>query len=187
MIVKDAPVLGSGPRTWDAASTRLRPVTIAVRGVHFGRYGRNAQHEQLVDLYSGYPELVHGYGLSSFGPEECGTPGPIASCATFKNLIGSRMAVANLEVRAPLLGLFRGELDYGRVPIEVAAFMDAGLTWTATDRPSFAGGARQVVRSYGAAARVNIFGVLTLEVAASRPLDRVRHGWQWQVGIRNGF
>ena len=41
-------------------------------------------------------------------------------------LAGSRIAVANLEVRAPLLGLLTGDLVYGRVPIEAIAFADIG-------------------------------------------------------------
>jgi hypothetical protein len=105
----------------------------------------------------------------------------------FRNLIGSRLAVANLELRAPLVGLFKGDLEYGRIPVEVVAFFDSALTWTADERPSFAGGPRQVVRSYGGAARINAFGILVLEVAASRPLDRLDRSWQWQIGIRQGF
>jgi hypothetical protein len=65
--------------------------------------------------------------------------------------------------------------------------MDAGVAWTEATRPAFAGGSRGVVRSYGAAARVNAFGLLILEIAASRPMDRLNRGWQWQVGIRQGF
>jgi hypothetical protein len=43
------------------------------------------------------------------------------------------------------------------------------------------------VRSVGAAARVNVFGLLVIEVAGSHPFDRLSRGWQWQVGIRQGF
>ncbi len=48
-----------------------RPVTIAVRGLHVGRYGRDSGHDQLLDLYAGYPEFVHGYGVGSFSAREC--------------------------------------------------------------------------------------------------------------------
>jgi hypothetical protein len=165
----------------------VRPVTIAVRALHFGRYGRDAQHPQIVDLYAGYPEFVHGYGVGSFSAADCTNTGDGRECSVFRNLIGSRMAVANLEVRAPLVGLFTGDLDYGRLPLEVVGFFDSALTWTADERPSFAGGPRQVVRSYGAAARFNAFGLLVLEAAASRPLDRPDRSWKWQIGIRQGF
>ncbi len=121
-----------------------RPVTIAVRGLHYGRYGQGSEHAQLLDLYAGHQEFVHGYGYGSFTAAECPEQTPDAQCAVFANLLGSRLLVANLEVRAPLVGLFRGEIDYGRVPIEVAAFFDAGVTWSRDSRPSFMGGSKQI-------------------------------------------
>ena len=90
-------------------------------------------------------------------------------------------------MRAPLVGLFRRDLQYGAFPIEVAAFVDAGVTWTSTVRPAFAGGTRDLLRSAGGAARFNVFNLLILEVAASRPFDRLDQTWRWQVGIRQGF
>ena len=54
-------------------------------------------------------------------------------------------------------------------------------------RPAFAGGTRELLRSVGGAARINVFGLLVLEIAASRPLDRIDKSWQWQIGIREGF
>jgi hypothetical protein len=165
----------------------VRPVTIAFRALHFGRYGADAEHSRMVDLYAGYAELVHGYGLESFDVRDCATRDASGQCAIFNNLLGSRIGVLNLEVRAPLLGLFRGDLEYGPVPIEVAAFYDAGLAWTRDSSPAFAGGTRRVMRSAGGAVRVNIFGMFVIEVAASRPLDRPGRGWLWQVGMRQGF
>jgi outer membrane protein assembly factor BamA len=172
---------------WRRYLMPVRPVTIAIRGLHFGRYGQDAEHERLISLYAGYPELVHGYGVGSFSPNECGTTAAGASCAVIDNLIGSRLLIANLEARAPLVGLFRGDIDYGRVPVEVAAFFDAGVAWTRDSLPSFAGGTRQWVRSVGGAVRFNAFGLLILEVSAARPLDRPDRSWRWQVGIRQGF
>ncbi len=164
-----------------------RPLTVAFRAIHYGRYGADAEAPQLIQLYAGYPELVHGYGLGSITPSDCAFVVGAFQCSVADNLAGSRMLVANAEVRAPLVGLFRGDLQYGPLPIEVAAFADAGVTWTKNTRPVFAGGTRDVLRSVGGAARVNVFGLLILEVAASRPLDRNDNGWRWQIGIREGF
>ena len=72
-------------------------------------------------------ELVHGYGLGSFDPSDCEERNAGGNCAVFNNLRGSGMVVGNIEVRAPLIGLLKGEIDYGRVPIEIAGFFDAGL------------------------------------------------------------
>lgn len=145
------------------------------------------EHEQLVDLYVGYPELVRGYGIGSFEARDYADRDAGGKCTVFNNLRGSRILVANIEVRAPILGLFTGEIEYGRVPVEVAAFFDAGLAWTKTSRPSFAGGTREVVRSVGGAMRANLLGFVALELSAARPLNRANHGWQWQLGIRQGF
>jgi hypothetical protein len=164
-----------------------RPITVAVRALHYGRYGADSEDPRLVQLYAGYPELVHGYGFGSFTPADCYFVGAVYQCTAADNLIGSRMLVGNLEVRAPLLGLFRGDLQYGQVPVEVAAFADAGVTWTRLDLPTFLGGDRSVLRSVGGAVRVNIFGFLPLELSAAKPLDRLYHSWQWQLGIRTGF
>lgn len=164
-----------------------RPVTFAFRTVHYGRYGADSEAPQLISLYAGYPELVHGYAIGSISPDDCEFVVGAFQCDVAQSLVGSRMLVANAEVRAPLVGLFRGDLQYGSVPIEVAAFMDAGMTWTKATRPSIFGGARDVLRSVGGAARINAFGLLIVEIAASRPLDRPHGGWRWQVGIREGF
>jgi Tol biopolymer transport system component len=172
---------------WRRYFMPARPITIAVRGMHYGRYGRTSQHPQLLDLFIGYPDLVHGYGSSSFSASECVRDSNGVECGVFNSLIGSRILVANAEVRAPLVGLFTGDFAYGRIPVEVAAFFDAGVAWTANSRPSFAGGNRDVVRSAGGAARVNVFGFLIVEIAASRPFDRLDRSWQWQIGIRQSF
>jgi Tol biopolymer transport system component len=165
----------------------VRPWTIAVRAMHYGRYGSGAEDTQLLDLYAGYPEFVHGYGIGSFSAAECFQGGSGPDCEVFRNLLGSRLAVANLEVHVPIPGVFHNQLEYGRLPIDLAFFTDAGLVWTREDRPSFAGGDRTIVRSIGGAVRFNIFGLLILELSASHPYDRVDRSVQWQIGLRQGF
>jgi outer membrane protein assembly factor BamA len=172
---------------WRRYFMPVRPWTIAVRGLHYGRYGRDADDDRLIDLYAGYPEFVHGYGVGSFSAVECLRGSTDGECDVFQNLLGSRMVVANIEVRAPIPGLASGEVEYGRLPVDVVFFMDAGVAWTAADRPDFAGGGRHLVRSVGGAARINLFGLLPLEVAVSRPLDRIDRKLRWQIGIRQGF
>jgi outer membrane protein assembly factor BamA len=163
-----------------------RPITIAVRGIHIGRYGRDSEDPRLIDLYLGHPESVHGYGYGSFTAIEC-PQGTSEQCPVFNSLLGSRVLVANLEVRAPLVGLLKGEIDYGPLPIEIAAFFDVGVAWTRDTRPAFLGGTQELVRSIGGAARINALGLLVVEIAASRPFDRISRGWQWQISIRQGF
>ena len=101
--------------------------TIAVRGLHYARYGSGGEDPRLVPLFIGYPEFVRGYGINSFEADECGST---LSCSTFNRLVGSRMAVANIEFRFPLLRPFGvSERMYGPLPVEVAFFLDGGVAW----------------------------------------------------------
>jgi len=164
-----------------------RPITIAVRAVHFGRYGTDAEYIRLVDLYAGYPELVHGYYLGSVNSADCVGTNVTGDCLVYNNLRGSRLLVGNIEVRAPLIGLIRGDMTYGKIPVEIGAFFDAGVTWSSGNRPALAGGDRPLMRSVGVAARANVFGFLMVEVSAAHPFDRPGVGIQWQIGLRQGF
>jgi hypothetical protein len=165
----------------------VKPFTIAVRGMTYSRLGNDAEFHRLPKLFVGYQDLVHGYGLGSFDLEDCDEHSLDGTCAVFNNLTGSGVFVANIEVRAPLAGLLTHEMDYGRIPIEVAGFADAGVAWSLDSRPSFLGGTRSLVKSVGVAARVNLFGIFIFEVSASHPFDRALGKIQWQVGLRQGF
>jgi hypothetical protein len=65
--------------------------------------------------------------------------------------------------------------------------VDAGIAWSKSASPAAFGGIRQAIRSVGGAVRINVFGLLAVEVSAARPFDRVDTSMQWQVGIRQGF
>jgi len=164
----------------------LRPVTLAGRLMHMGRYGMSAEDQRLMPIYLGYNGLVRGYDFNSFTLNEC-TITANGSCPDADQLIGSRALVANLEARVPLLGLFNGRLDYGPVPAELFGFFDAGTAWTRNTTPSFVGGTRDWVRSVGIGARVNLFGFAIGEFNLARPLDRGNHGWDFVFNFRPGF
>jgi Tol biopolymer transport system component len=167
----------------------VRPYTFALRGLYYGRYGRQAEDERLPTLYLGYPGLVRGYDVGSFEPGECGAQ-VNGSCPAFDRLIGSRVAIANAELRFPLWGGFGGDGFYGPLPIELAVFSDAGIAWGRTSSPFFKGGDREPVASVGAAARINLFGFAVAEIDYVRPLDRPNRpgrGWLWQFNLRPGF
>ena len=164
----------------------VRPLTFAVRGMHYGRYGSGAEDPRLTPLFLGYQGLVRGYDFGSFDANECNSI-DMNTCEAFDRLNGSRVAIASAELRFPLLGLFSRKSFYGPFPIEMALFADAGLAWTSDTKPSFAGGERDWVRSAGAALRVNVFGFAVAEFDYVRPLDRSRRGWLWQFGLTPGF
>jgi Tol biopolymer transport system component len=163
-----------------------RPFTLAVRGLHYGRYGADSEDARLMPLFIGYQGLVRGYDYGSFDAIECESL-ELTTCEAFDRLNGSRVAVASAELRFPLLGLFSRKSYYGPFPIEMALFADAGMAWTSDIKPSFAGGERDWVRSAGVALRVNVLGFAIAEIDYVRPLDRSRKGWLWQFGLTPGF
>jgi len=164
----------------------LRPYTIALRGMYYGRFGESAEDGRLPALFIGYPGLVRGYDSNSFESGECGDAGD-GSCPPFDRLIGSRVAVANAELRFPIWGAFGGDQFYGPLPIEAAIFTDAGVAWGRSERAGFAAGDNQPVVSVGAALRVNVLGFAVAEIDYVRPLDRPTRGWLWQFSLRPGF
>jgi hypothetical protein len=164
----------------------FRPYTIALRGIYYGRFGGDAEDGRLPTLYLGYPGLVRGYDSGSFETGECGVQ-PDGSCPVFDRLIGSRLAVANAELRFPLWGAFSRRSFYGPLPIEMAVFTDAGMAWGRSERSGFAEGDHEPVVSVGAAMRVNLLGFAVAEIDYVRPLDRPGRGWLWQFNFRPGF
>jgi Tol biopolymer transport system component len=162
------------------------PFTLALRGIHVGRFGPDAEDPRLSSLFVGYPNLVRGYDINSFEFSDCG-PSPETGCRAVDDLLGSRLLVGNAELRFPLVGAFKGEFDYGPLPIEGFVFADTGIAWTKDQDPSFAGGDRDFVTSVGLGARVNLFGYLVTEFNAVRPLDREGRGWSFVFNLRPGF
>jgi Omp85 superfamily domain len=164
----------------------VRPVTIALRGMYYGRYGPSAEDPLLTPVFIGYPDLVRSYDFESFRQEECGL-GINGSCPVIDQLIGSRMIVANAELRVPLWSLFGKGDFYGPLPIEMAVFGDAGAAWDRSRGLHFTGPDRDLVKSVGAAARINLLGFAVAEIDYVRPLDRPLQGWMWQFNLRPGF
>ncbi|MDH3216565.1 MAG: BamA/TamA family outer membrane protein [Candidatus Krumholzibacteria bacterium] len=165
----------------------LRPFTIALRGLHYGRYGGDGESDRLASLFVGYQSLLRGYDSNSFSASECVSPDGVG-CPTFEQLFGSRLAIANAELRFPLLGLLRlGGGYYGFLPLETAFFFDAGVAWTSDDEASFLGGDRDIVKSFGIALRLGLSRYLVLELDFVNPLDRPKKDWFWQFSLSPGF
>jgi outer membrane protein assembly factor BamA len=162
------------------------PVTLAGRMLHIGRYGADAESLRLTPLFIGYPSLVRGYDIGSFDFNDCGATD--GRCPAVDQLIGSKLLVAGVELRAPIVGLFTGALEYGPVPAELVGFFDAGVAWDENTSPSgFGNGTRPWARSYGGGVRVNAFGYAIVELLAARALDRGNNGWRFVFGIQPGF
>ena len=162
--------------------------TIAARVVHDGRYGAGGEDARLFPMYIGYPALVRGYDINSFGPGDC-VPNAVSDCPAFDRLLGSRMLVGNLEFRFPLLRPFGASPSrmYGPIPLEVAFFADGGVAWNRGETPSLFGGGRSGVSSAGVALRANLFGYAVGQFDISRPFQRPGSGWVFQFNLAPGF
>jgi hypothetical protein len=170
----------------------FRPVTFAVRALHFGRYGSDAESSRISPLYVGRETLVRGYGIGDFEGDECTPVEDSNACPEFDRLIGSRIGVANVEVRVPLLGTE----DFGLIrapyfPTEIAAFADAGLAWNKGESPDIRFERDTIERvpvvSAGVAARVLVGGFLPIQVYYAYPFQRPKASGTWGLVIAPGW
>jgi Tol biopolymer transport system component len=164
----------------------VKPVTFAIRALHVGRYGTDAEDSRLSQLFLGYPSLVRGYDVNTFDAQECGSGFLEGTCPAFDRLLGSRLLVGNAELRFPLFGLFSGEYRYGPIPMEGFLFADAGLAWRSGANPDF-GKRESYVTSVGAGLRVNVLGFAVAELAGVRALDRQSRRWRFAFNLLPSF
>jgi Tol biopolymer transport system component len=163
----------------------VRPFTLAFRIMHYGRYGGNATDNRFYPLFLGYETLLRGYNSSSFGVDEYDV---------YAQLFGSKMMIANVELRFPLFGVLGiGRGFYGILPLDFVAFYDAGIAWgyeadgDTESKPFFLGGNRKPLSSAGVGVRMNVLGYLVVGFNAVRPFNRPNKNWVFQFTIMPGF
>ena len=126
--------------------------------------------------------------------------GSAAGSAALAQLVGSRVAVANIELRFPLIrDLTLGCLPLRLPPLDGALFFDAGMAWD--DRHGFADGTivwqrgasenpdlvRQPLKSWGLSIRSNLLGFIILRADYAKPLDRSGQGAYWTLSVGPTF
>ncbi|MEO5589684.1 MAG: hypothetical protein ABIS03_08870, partial [Gemmatimonadaceae bacterium] len=167
-------------------------ITVATRLLTSASVGRD---EDAFPKYIGRPEYVRGYDQANFSGYECTSYiGGTASCST-EQLVGSRVAVFNAEVRFPLIRRFDlGTLPIGLPPIEGLVFYDAGLAWSAGQTVSLTQPdnydftlQRFPLRSYGAGIRVNLFNLAILKWDYAIPLDKPGRKPNWTFSLGPSF
>lgn len=150
-----------------------KPFTIAFRGYHYARYGRDANSDLLPPIFLGAPGVVRGYSTDTFFD-------PGNNDLSINNLLGSRVAVGNLELRLPFTGPRQIALiESGILFTDLNLFFDAGLAWDTQSNINFGEGSftesesgRKPIYSTGVALRLNLFGAMVIEWFYALPLSR---------------
>lgn len=147
----------------------LNPVSFAFRGMHYGRYGGNS--EALYPLVLGSDYLVRGYNINDMNTQ------PTEGGVSIDQLIGSRMAVFNAEMRIPFTGPERLSMIKSKFLFsDLAFFVDGGMVWSQGNDLEFSwkptSTAQTPIFSAGVAMRVNLFGYMILEPYYAFPFQR---------------
>jgi Tol biopolymer transport system component len=142
--------------------------------------------------YIARPDYVRGYDRNNLLFLSCPLIGASSvNCSTVQ-LLGSRVAVVNAELRFPLIRRVElGLLPIALPPLDGLLFFDAGMAWSKNQtvygsRPEIydANTQRYPLRSYGLGLRLNLFNYAILRWDYAVPLDRVggkRGFWTWSL------
>jgi outer membrane protein assembly factor BamA len=163
-------------------------LTIATRFLTSASVGRD---EASFPKYIGRPDYVRGYDREQLSLNCNRQEDNPASCSAVQ-LLGSRVAFVNAELRFPLVRRFDlGLLPFSLPPVDGRFFSDAGMAWAAGQdvslrRPE---GYDQVtqrypLKSYGFGVRLNLFNFALVRWDYAIPLDREpkKGYWIWTLG-----
>jgi Tol biopolymer transport system component len=154
----------------------LKPVSLAVRGMHIGRYGEDS--DNFNPTYIGFPWFVRGY--NSVRASEV----LAANGYSTQDLLGSKVFVSNFEVRVPFTGperlaLIKSKLFFS----DLNFFVDGGIAWDDFSELGIPGSGEGNPKleakpffSAGASVRINLFGALILEPYYAFPLMKDTRG-----------
>ncbi len=168
----------------------LRPIAFAFRVLHTGQYLKADPRGLIAPLNLSEPNHVRGYEARTFVMTEC--PAGLRECPEYEQISGSRLLVANAEVRLPLFGTEQlGLIRFRFLPTTLFAFADAGIAWTPDDPPEWrwdrAPEARVPVVGVGGGARFNIMGALIVQVYYAYPLQRPEQNGYVSIALGAAF
>ena len=153
-------------------------VTFATRFTANMSVGRD---ELRFPKWIGRPDFIRGYNREDLGTISCtGLPTDDGNSCSSVELIGSRVAFANAELRFPIIRSFGGgRLPLGLPPIDGLFFYDAGVAWSkgqqvVASRPEGYDFSRQraLLQSYGFGVRLNLFNIAIVRWDWAVPLSR---------------
>ena len=164
-------------------------LTFATRFMSSIAVGRD---ESFFPKYIGRPDFVRGYDRANFAYSDCtAVIGDGAQVCDQAQLAGSRVVVANAELRFPIIRRFDVGSSFGLPPVDGLFFYDAGLAWSKRQTPhlgSAPDGAdtardRYPLTSWGAGLRVNLFNLAILRWDYARPMSTDRKpNWTFSLG-----
>ncbi len=143
--------------------------------------------------YIGQPFYVRGYDHSTYGSlGGCGSLAGTGGSCSATELLGSRFALANVELRFPIVrSAYFGLLPFAFPPIEGLFFYDIGAAWkggqslslTRPDNYDYTK-QRYFLSSHGFGIRVNVFNIAIIRWDYAIPHDGAsRKGyWVWTLG-----
>lgn len=139
----------------------IKPISLAFRLFHFGRYGKNS--EDLFPLYLGSPWFVRGYNSYKIEPIL------IYNEISFYQLMGSKLLVSNVELRIPFFGPEKlAWIGSNYFFTDLNFFIDGGLAWNNFNQ--FSETEARPFFSTGVSLRINLFGAMILEPYYAYPL-----------------
>jgi outer membrane protein assembly factor BamA len=164
-------------------------LTVATRFYSSMSFGRN---ETAFPKYIARPDFVRGYDRNNSFYLTCPIIGANPSNCSAVQLLGSRVAVANAELRFPLVRRFElGVLPIALPPLDGLFFYDVGAAWSKDQslylhRPENYDVTKQryPLRSYGFGLRLNLFNYAIVRWDYAVPLDQPgSHGgfWTWSL------
>ncbi len=163
-------------------------LTLATRFFADVKTGRD---ELYLPAYIASPYLLRGYDRAEGYYTGCDLTHAESTACSLVQTLGSRVLVANAELRFPVLR--RADLRFlplSLPPLDGVIFGDAGVAWSKDQtlygsRPANynLAGQRYPLTSYGAGIRVNLYNLAILRWDYAIPIDAGHHGyWRWSVG-----
>jgi hypothetical protein len=179
------PTVGSWKYTEYTADARsylpilFNYITFATRVTTSMAVGRD---EMRFPKWIGRPDFVRGYNREDIGFVSCsGLPSDDGSSCNAEELIGSRVAFANAELRFPIIRRYgaRTSLLGGLPPIDGLFFYDAGVAWSKGQSVTLSEPTnydftkqRALLRSYGFGLRMNLFNIAIIRWDWAKPVSR---------------
>ena len=142
--------------------------------------------------YIGRSEFLRGYDRELYSSADCGTSAADPTLCSAQQLLGSRVAYANVELRFPLVRRFDlGLLPVSLPPVDGLLFYDFGMAWSGGQDIHLTKPAdydfvtdRYPLRSYGFGIRLNLFNFALIRWDYSVPRDASfnKGYWFWTLG-----